>query len=70
MLIIGPEIALLWSLVPLRRKPPQSIIEDIYPQRIDAANQHIYSKIELVALNEQWVGHVPLHHAMLPYLNL
>ena len=70
MLVIGSEVVLLRRLVAFRGEPAEPVVEDVDPQGIDAADEHVYSQVELVALDEQWVGHVALHHAVLADLNL
>ena len=40
------------------RKPSQSFLVDIDFHRLITGNQHIDSQIELMAVNQQWIGNI------------
>ena len=40
------------------RKPGQSFLIDVDLHRLVTGNQHIDSQIELMAVNQQWIGNI------------
>jgi hypothetical protein len=52
------------SLVGFSRKSTQPFLVEINSQRIDAADQHINSEIELESVDKIWFVHISLNYAV------
>ena len=50
--------------------PDHPVLVEVDAKRIDAGDEHVEPEVELVAVDEQWVGYVALHYDRVLLLHL